>query len=122
MRPSPICPTCTRLLEPKARDGTNMGATAAPAAVSIFRWVIMAESVRWKEGRKEGASIRAPPCYGRAGRAAPSRRTTRAPLLVTERVDGVQPRGLACRVQAENDTHTGAHRQRDEHDLGLGLH
>src|SRR5688572_19633100 len=99
MRPRPIWPTVMRLFEPKAREGTNKGATA-PAAAVFKRW------------RREIMAVQIP----RVGRGAAS---IRAALFVAQRVDGIQARGLASRIQAEHDAHAGAHRQRDHDDLRL---
>src|SRR6187402_3319610 len=117
MRPSPIWPMRRRLLAPKARAGTNIGAAAAVMAAVLItsrRVIFMAEGSMedWKEPR----------VYSRRGADARRRRAALFPLLVAQRVDGIEPRRLARWIEAEDDPHAGAHCQRCHHDSGARLH
>src|SRR3954464_9694275 len=109
MRPSPICPMRRRLFAPNARDGTNRGAIAAVTAAVL----ITSRRVYVMRHRKGFGRSRE---YIRG--AAPSLPTSGTALLVSQRVDGIEARRLAGRVQPEHDADAGTDCQRCHHDSG----
>src|SRR5688500_3372425 len=115
MRPSPIWPMRKRLFAPNALEGTMNGPTAAPRAAVLM---ILRREIMCAHSSMEGGGE-----YIRHARwSLRRRRGSVFPLFVTQRVDRIQPRRLARRVQAEADPDSRADGQRRHHDARLGLH
>src|SRR4051794_19989761 len=102
MRPQPIWPTRMRLLAPKARAEMMRGATAAVTRTSrreipAFSFFMAIASIQ-------------------IGRDAEYK------SLVPQRLDRVEPRCLACRIQPEQHPDACADRERGNHDLAARDH
>src|SRR6187397_2886403 len=112
MRPQPIWPTRMRLFAPHAREAMISGATAAVTRTSrretpAFSFFMAIESIQTGRGAE----------YKRAQIQTPLDQS-----LVAQRLDGIEPRCLARRIQPEQNPHARADRKRRHDDLGARDH